>query len=1094
MKEKFHLEEENRRLQNNLKNNELSIREVLATAPLGIAVTENRKILWVNDMLTQLSGYSSSELIGSNSRMLYPTDDAYRQAGKHVYNKEWKGNVFSVDSCLRQKNGNILDIRFFVSKLSAEKKNKIILIVQDITSEKKALDSLETNMDRLNRAQRVARIGNFEIDIASNEVWGSKMASYLFSEDTDRYTLNLASVLDKINEKDRAWIAGSINKLLRGEVKIFDDVFTTRNICEKKDLHIHLLAERIESEGKEKIVGTIQDITDQKKTEEDLIKKNNQLIQLFVENQRAKERLTQAQSVAKIGSWEYYPGQEIYKGTPETNKILGLTKDDPPVNMQNLLAYIIPGDRDRALKEMTDFLTSVTDSYSSTYTFFNKLDKKEITIHSIAEKKTDKQGRIIEVNGTVQDITDISAAEEKIRLNNIELQALNQELNATVEELEATNEEFEAQNEELIAAHEEIKTREQQYRSIVQDQTELILRCDTNGIITFANRAFSNYFKFDKETVEGKQFAPDIFRDDFQQVIDTFQSLSPDNPVKHIENRITMPDGTINWIQWTIRSFYDEKDNPLDFQFVGRDNTEQKHTEEELNRIATVIEQATEDIVITDIQGNIQYVNPSFENTTGYTKKEVIGKNPRILQSGNHTPEFYKELWQIITAGNVWKGQLINRKKNGDLVIQESVIFPLKDSQGVITGYAGIRRDITERVKLENQLLQIQKMEAIGTLAGGLAHDFNNILGGILGSTDMLKIVLKDQQLSSSDRINKYINTIQEASKRAAAMIKQLLTLSRKQDSELAQVDLNDAVRHVSEICSNSLPKSVNIFVEDYPEPCTVFADITQIEQVLLNLSVNASHAMTIMRGEDTQEGGKLTIGLEPFTSNKNFLQIHPDSEIGIKYWIIKVSDTGIGMDDSMRDRIFDPFFTTKSKENGTGLGLSMAYNIIHKHNGFIEVESTPGTGTTFLLYLPEYEEAHAPANEKNQTNELIFGTGTILVIDDEDIVRSITEGLLTEAGYKVILTESGKKGIEMFKKNAPSISAVLLDLSMPGMSGFETYKELRNLDSNIKVILASGYKHDERVSRLLEMGVLDFIQKPFSAFELTSSLKKILN
>ncbi len=199
-------------------------------------------------------------------------------------------------------------------------------------------------------------------------------------------------------------------------------------------------------------------------------------------------------------------------------------------------------------------------------------------------------------------------------------------------------------------------------------------------------------------------------------------------------------------------------------------------------------------------------------------------------------------------------------------------------------------------------------------------------------------------------------------------------------------------------------------------------------------------------------------------------------------------------MDDLIRDRIFDPFFTTKSKGNGTGLGLSMAYNIIQKHEGLIEVESTPGRGTTFLLYLPECKETQAQVHAESQANELVTGTGTILIIDDEEIVRSITEGLLIEAGYKVILTESGQKGIEMFKKYSRTISAVLLDLSMPGMSGLETYKELKSIDSDIKVILASGYKHDKRVSKLLHMGVLDFIQKPFSGFTLTSSLKKIFN
>ncbi len=678
----------------------------------------------------------------------------------------------------------------------------------------------------------------------------------------------------------------------------------------------------------------------------------------------------------------------------------------------------------------------------------------------------------------------LNTSRDQLEKNNIYLNEKNQELNAAMEELEATNEEFEAQNEELLRAYWDLEQNELRYRSIVEDQTEFITRWDPGGIITFANRAYCREFGLEPENMVGKSFFEFIPEDFHAQVWVKIHSLTPEHPVKVDEHRVIRGDGSTAWHQWIDRAFFDDYGNPTGYQSVGRDITEKKETEIALRRLATTVEQASEDIIITDTEGTIQYVNPAFEKITGYSRDEVIGQKPSIINSGVHSHRFYEDLWETIEAGKTWTGHITNKRKDGEYIHEESVIFPIIDDYGNILNFAAIKRDITEQINLEEQLLQAQKMEAIGTLVGGLAHDFNNVLGGIIGSVEILDILLNDQKLNNADEVWSYINTIRDSSDRAVEMIKQLLSLSRRQEMEKKHFDLNESLEHVLNICKNSFPKSVFLDFRFTDDPCFVYADQTRIEQVILNMCVNASQAMTIMRDED--EGGTLSVSL-------SVVERKTAEDLELPFACITVSDDGIGMDDDVKAHMFEPFFTTKEKEMGTGLGLSMVYNIVKQHQGIIDVDSTPGRGTSVELFLPVAGDNDNQATAEKKSMAVHSGSGVVLVVDDEKPIRKIASGILENAGYRVLTAENGDEAITLFKVNQDTIDVVLLDMSMPVMSGLDVYTALRKINPSIKVLVTSGFGLDAKVQKILDLGASGFIAKPFSTDKLTAKILQVI-
>lgn len=400
--------------------------------------------------------------------------------------------------------------------------------------------------------------------------------------------------------------------------------------------------------------------------------------------------------------------------------------------------------------------------------------------------------------------------------------------------------------------------------------------------------------------------------------------------------------------------------------------------------------------------------------------------------------------------------------------------------------------DITEIETKEEQLRHMQKMELVGTLAGGLAHDFNNVLCGILGTVTILERQIRRGKEFSPEKLCEKLEVVVDLGNRAAEIVAQLLVISRKQEASLALVDLKFTISHVMNICQNTFDKSIDISTVIPETPIMVHADSRQIEQVLLNLCVNASHAMTIMREAGDTHGGKLSIATERLQAGRHFCATHPEAAEAMEYWLLSVQDTGIGMDTQTIDKIFDPFFTTKELGKGTGLGLAMVDNIVRQHNGFLEVYSEEGIGSTFNIYLPVFS-GDAVAITGNSLQDLPMGDGLLLVVDDEPSICQAAKSILEECGYQVILAENGEVAVSIYSQRSHEIKAVVMDMIMPKKSGIDAFIEMKRIDPDVRVLLASGFMQDERIAALTELGVREVIKKPYTMYKLAKTVARIM-
>ena len=550
----------------------------------------------------------------------------------------------------------------------------------------------------------------------------------------------------------------------------------------------------------------------------------------------------------------------------------------------------------------------------------------------------------------------------------------------------------------------------------------------------------------------------------------------------------TTPDGHQGWLELSAFPLKDVDGGVVGIIEYVKNISDRKRAEEERSRLAAAIEQSAESVMITDTAGTILYVNPAFERTSGYGLDQVIGESPRILQSGQHDQAFYRTLWETISSGRVWHGHLINRRRDGVLYTEEATISGVRDQAGEIVNYVAVKRDVTGELDLQERYRQSQKMEAVGRLAGGVAHDINNVLTAIQGYADLVLTSLdaefERERLPVQDMCADLMQVL-EAADRAGSLIRQLLAFSRRQVLQPRVLDLNDLLTDMEKLLRPLIGEHIEIDVVCDPLLGNIRADPSQIEQVILNLAVNARDAMP--------QGGKLLFETSHAVLDEHYVRTHPDARPGA-HAVLAVSDTGVGMTDEVKDHLFEPFFTTKAEGKGSGLGLATVYGVVEQSGGHIEVETHLGAGSTFSVYLPLVDEPAVDSPIEGISEGPTTGTETILLAEDEASVRGLVERVLTRYGYTVLAARSPDEALLIGTERAGQIDLLVTDLVMPGMSGGKLAEHVSALNPDVKTLYISGYTDDWVVQdEMLDAGA-HFMQKPFSPRALAQKVRSILD
>jgi two-component system, cell cycle sensor histidine kinase and response regulator CckA len=512
------------------------------------------------------------------------------------------------------------------------------------------------------------------------------------------------------------------------------------------------------------------------------------------------------------------------------------------------------------------------------------------------------------------------------------------------------------------------------------------------------------------------------------------------------------------------------------------DVTERKRSEEERSLLYSAIEQIGEAIIITDASGKIQYANSSFERMTGYPKAEVVGKNPRVLKSGVHETEFYAAMWATLLRGEVWSGDITNKRRDGSTYNEEMIISPVRDAGGNVVNYVAVKRDVTHEREIEDRLRQTQKMESLRQLAGGMAHDFNNIVNVILGTFSLLK-----GRVTPDPTTTKFLMLGEAAVRRGADMARRLSLFAQPENTTRIPLALPATINDVRNALNDAIEKTIKVETVVEPDLPQTIAHAGQLYQSILTLCINARDAIAATRKED----GTIRLGAG-IVDGRSVHAMFPEAGAS-RYIRVTVGDNGIGMTEEKRRRIFEPFVSAEQAEGGRGFGLAMVYGIVSSHGGFVDVESEPGRGTTFSLYFPAVH-AETPQPVAAPGTVTRGGSETILVVEDEEAILLLLGEVLRSRGYEVLTAHDGVEGFEVYRDHVKEIDAVITDMGLPRMSGFDMFQKIRGLNPKAKVILASGYLNPELKSKLFVAGAKAFIPKPFEIADVLVKLRETLD
>jgi two-component system cell cycle sensor histidine kinase/response regulator CckA len=623
-----------------------------------------------------------------------------------------------------------------------------------------------------------------------------------------------------------------------------------------------------------------------------------------------------------------------------------------------------------------------------------------------------------------------------------------------------------------------LRESEDTYRTVFETTGTAMGVVEEDTKISLINEEFKKLTGYSREEVEGKKsWTEFVVKEDLDRMIKHHRERRVDSklaPNKY-EFRSIDRNGSIRDLFLNIAIIPGTKKSIVSLM----DITEHKRSEEQIQEQAALLDKAQDAILVRNLEDCITYWNKSAERLYGWTAEEAIGKNASELLYKDKEDSLHQiEARKSVVEKGEWSGELYHVTKDGSEIIVESRWTLMYDNKGKPKSILVINTDITGKKKLEEQFLRAQRMESIGTLAGGIAHDINNVLAPIMLSLELLKEKFTDNESQQ------LIDILDRSAKRGASLIKQVQSFARGVEGERIPLQTAHLISEIKQIAKETFPRSIEIRTDIQKDLWTISGDATQLHQVLMNLCVNARDAMP--------DGGILSISAKNTFIDENFARVNIDARVG-RYIVNAVSDTGVGIPPKIMDRMFEPFFTTKEHGKGTGLGLSTALGIVKSHGGFINVYSEVGNGTTFKVYLPAITTTETQKAEE-PTRELVTGHGElILVVDDEDQIRDITSSTLEKNGYRVLTASNGMEAIALYEQNRGEIKLVLMDMMMPVMDGLTGTQKLRKMNPELKIIAASGLTEKDKLTKAA--GTMNaFLLKPYTIEKLLRTIHEVLS
>lgn len=780
---------------------------------------------------------------------------------------------------------------------------------------------------------------------------------------------------------------------------------------------------------------------------------------------KAELHLAEAQNIAQLGSWELDILKDELLWSKETFRIFEIDSNSFRPSYKSFLKQIHPDDRELVNKSYQSSLEN-----KSAYSIEHRLLMPDGRVKQVIEKcdtEYDDKGNPIRSYGTVQDVTDRKRTDDAIKMI------------ASAVSTTAGDDFFQ----ELVTSMAEIYNTDYAFIGLLDKNDPLLV----NTFVVYAHGKIApniSYSLMGTPCMNVISNAACVYPNHVQDLFPDDKLLVDLGVVSYLGLPLFSRDGEVIGIAVVL----DNKPfkHPVEMEevlkiFAARTEAEleRKKSNETIKKLSLAVEQSPNIIIITSAEGHIEYINPAFTAATGYSNADVLGKNPSIIKSGKMSDGFYNDLWQTIQSGKTWSGEFYNRRSNGEFYWDDAKISPIKNTQGKITHYLGVQSDITEKKQIEQKLRRSQKMDALGKLTGGIAHDYNNMLNVILGYTELLEMVVTGEV--DSEKAKEYITEINHATERGTALTKKLLSFSRQESAQPENVDINQLLQDTKNMLEKTLTARINLEFKLEDSIWPIHLDKGDLEDAILNMCINAMHAMP--------DGGDLIIS----TSN-NFLEKNEVPVLNLpagEYVQVSISDSGCGISEEVLNQVFDPFFTTKGS-SGTGLGLSQVYGFVKRAKGSIIINSHENEGTSISMYFPhKFNEDKGKQSVSDKVTEH-RGSEKILVVDDEPAICELSRTLLVTKGYQVITAESGEAALTILENN--KVDLMLSDIIMPNMDGYKLAAKVREKYPNIKIQLVSGFEDDKKRTEEDEILSKKILSKPYTASQLYAVVRKTLD